>query len=461
MRTWMIVLLLFGGLMAIGVVVSLSTGGTPVETAIVRKDTIREFVDERGKTRLPQTYLITMPYEGRIEPINLIEGTPVKKEQVVARVVPRDIELTWQAADQAVKRLEASIKENDDVSVEKTGLKQSLSYVESMNQVVEAARARVEAGKARLDFADRNLARVEDLHAKNARTQEELDQARLNQVQSRVDHQQDVLVLRALEALQAATALLPTIVTEYIERKALSHAVIEKQWAEADVNRQQIEKNRDRGEMKSPIDGVVLERAVSDERQLTSGTILLKLGRLEELEIEADILSQDVVNVKPGDTAEIYGPAIGPNAVTAKVKTIYPGGFTKVSSLGVEQQRVKVVLQLDPGALSKLRKERDLGVDYRVRVRIFTAEQSQAVVIPRSALFKGAAGQWQLFVVRNGRAQLQAVQVGLMNDDSVQIVEGVQPDEEVILAPETSLADGTKVRPNRKEAAPPTQHSGD
>ena len=116
---------------------------------------------------------------------------------------------------------------------------------------------------------------------------------------------------------------------------------------------------------------------------------------------------------------------------------------------------------IDPGVASKLRKDRDLGVDYRVRVRIFTAEQSQALVIPRSALFKGAAGQWQLFVVRNGRAQLQAVKVGLMNDDAVQILDGVQPDEEVILAPETSLADGTKVRPNRKEAVPPVQHSGD
>ena len=461
MRTWMIVLLSFVGVLAIGVVVSLSTGGTPVETAVVRKDVIREFVDERGKTRLPQTYLITMPYEGRIEPIDLAEGTPVKKDQVVARVVPRDVELTWQAADQAVKRLEASLKENDDVSVEKTGLKQTLSYVESMNRLVEAARARVEAGEARLDLAKRLNDRNEELRAKNAVSQENLEQTRTNQIQARVDHEQDVLVLRALEALQAATALMPTAVTQYIERKMLSHAVIEKQWAEADVNRQQIEKNRDRGEMKSPIDGVVLERDVSDERQLTSGAILLKLGRLEDLEIEADILSQDVVNVKPGNTAEIYGPAIGATLVKATVKTIYPGGFTKVSSLGVEQQRVKVVLHLDPGVASKLRKDRDLGVDYRVRVRIFTAEQSQALVIPRSALFKGAAGQWQLFVVRNGRAQLQAVKVGLMNDDAVQILDGVQPDEEVILAPETSLADGTKVRPNRKEAVPPVQHSGD
>jgi HlyD family secretion protein len=457
----MIVLLLVAALLGLGVVISVSASGTPVETAVVRLAPIREFVDERGKTRLPQTYLITMPFEGRIEAIGLSEGMPVKKDEVVARVVPHDMELTWQAANEAVQRLEASIKENDDATVEKTGLKQSLSYVESMNHTVEAARARVEAGKARLDFADRNLSRIEDLRAKQAATPEELDQARVNQVSARVDHEQDVLVLRALESLQAATALLPTAITEYIDRKALAHNVLEKQWAEADINRQQIDKNRERGEMKSPIDGVVLERAVNNERQLSAGATLLKLGRLDELEVEADILSQDVVNVKRGDEAEIYGPAIGPQPVTAHVTTIYPAGFTKVSSLGVEQQRVKVVLQFNPADLARLRKERALGVDYRVRVRIFTAEQPQANVIPRSALFKGAAGEWQLFAVQGGRARLLTVSVGLMNDDYVQIDKGVQPGDEVILAPETSLTEGAKVKPNRQSEAAATQHSGD
>ncbi len=460
MRTWMIVLLALLAVVVIGALVTFTSGGTPVETAVAKKDVIREFVDERGKTRLPQTYLITMPYDGRIGAIALTEGTPVKKDQVVAKVVPRDIELAWEASDQAVKRLEASLKENDDVTVEKTGLKQSLSYVDSMNHTVEAASARVEAGQARLDFAERNLARLEDLFAKKARSQEELEQGRLNQIQSRVEHEQDVLVLRALQAMQAATALMPIGVQQYIDRKGLSHNVIEKQWGEADVNRQTIEKNRDRGEMKSPVEGVVLERLVSDERQLTSGATLLRIGRLEELELETDILSQDVVNVKVGNTAEIYGPAIGPTPAKAVVKSIYPAGFTKVSSLGVEQQRVKVVLEFAQGEVTRIRQEREMGVDYRIRTKIFTAEAKDALVIPRSALFKGLGGQWQLFVVRAGKAVLQVVNIGLMNDDFVQALDGIKLSEEVVLAPETNLTDGTRVKASRKETTP-IQHTGD
>ena len=151
--------------------------------------------------------------------------------------------------------------------------------------------------------------------------------------------------MRTRSAL-SATALMPKGVEQYIKRKVLSHAVLEKQWAEADVNRRQIEKNQDRSAMKSPIDGVVLERAMSDERQVSPGTVLLKIGRLEELEIEVDVLSQDVVHVKVGNSADVYGPAIGAEPARAVVKTIYPAGFTKMSSLGVEQQRVKIVLGL-------------------------------------------------------------------------------------------------------------------
>jgi len=461
MKTWMIVVLSCAVLILGSVVYSVSTGGLAVETAVMQQQDIREFVDERGKTRLPRTYLVTMPYEGRIEQIDLPEGTPVKKEQVIARVVPRDLDLNLQAATKAVERLEASIEESKDVSVESTGLEQSLKYVESMDRTVEAAKKRVDAGQARFDYAEKNLTRIEGLYTKKVRTEDDVDQARMAYVTNNSDYQQDVLVLRALEAMQAATALMPTGIKQYIERKTLSRAVVEKQREEALVMLEQAKKNQTRGTMRSPVDGIVLERAISDERQLAAGTVLLKIGRLEDIEVEVDILSQEVVNVKVGNLAEVYGPAIGAERARAKVKTIYPAGFTKVSSLGVEQQRVKVVLEFAPGELERIRKERELGVDYRVRVAIFTAEEKQAFVIPRSALFKGAAGQWQVFAVRGGRAEQCVVEIGLLNDDQVQIVKGLQPREEIVLAPETNLTSGARVQATRKEYLPMTVHSGD
>ncbi len=421
------------------------TRGTPVEAAAVERGPVREYIDEEAKTRLAETYLVTMPYDGRIEPIDLIEGATVKQGQVVARIRPLDIELRIAATQAVVDRLKASIKENDDTSVETTALQQTVSMVESIDRMVDAAGARVKSGQAKLEYAEKRLGRAQRLSQSGAQTEQELDLAQVAQVESSVEYQQDMLVLRSAEAMRAAMALLPTMVRQYIQRKALTHNVLEEQLAEADVQMRESQKNAQLGTMESPVDGVVLERAVSNERQVAAGTVLLRIGRWEDLEIEADVLSQDVVRVKPGQTVEVHGPAIGPQPAKAHVTRIFPAGFTKTSSLGVEQQRVKVIMKFEPDDLKRLREQNDLGVHYRVRVRIYTAEASGALVIPRSAPFRGSKNDWRVFVIRGGRAHLQAVKVGLSNDLSAEILSGLSEQEQVILAPETNLSEGQAV----------------
>jgi HlyD family secretion protein len=444
-------------------------GGLSVEAARARAGGIRETIDERGKTRLPRVYHITMPFTGRIEEIKLVEGTPVKRDQVVAQIVSEDLKLAMDAATAAVDRLDASIKENDDASVENVALKQSHKFVESMDRSVEAAKERVRAGKAKLEYAQRNHDRVYKLYRDNrlGKSEEEYEAARLALVQADVDYQQDQLVRRAMEAMQAATQLMPVTLTEYIGRKKLSHEVLARQKEEARVRWQENKLQAQRGRMTSPVDGVVLERLETDERMVTAGTVLLEIGDLKELEVEVDVLSQEVVKVKIGQPVEVFGPAIGDRPLSGTVKNIYPAGFTKVSSLGVEQQRVKVIIAFDEPDQRELIERRakgewDLGVDYRVRVRIITAMRSGALVIPRSALFRGADGRWQVFAIRDGKAQLQPIEVGLMNDEQVEIQSGVTADELLVLAPETNLTDGTKVKPIERTtvtAAIPT--SGD
>ncbi len=303
----------------------------------------------------------------------------------------------------------------------------------------------MEAGKAKLDYYDKNLDRMKRLMLTKSKTEDEYEQAQLSQVQARVELRQDELVSAAMQALDAAVLLGPKAISQYIARKALPHAVLEKQKAEAQINLEQVTTSEGRAQMTSPVEGVVLERLVSDERQVAAGTVLLRIGRLEDLEVEADVLSQDVVAVKTGDAAEVSGPAIGPTPVSGTVSRIYPAGFTKVSSLGVEQQRVKVIVALKPEDIARLHTERGLGTDYRVSVRIITASKPEALTVPRSALFRGAEGKWQLFAVRGGRARLQAVETGLMNDETVEITRGLAEDDVVVLAPETNLADGARV----------------
>ena len=424
-------------------------GRVPVEAVPVRQGAIREFVDEQAKTRLPNEYEVTMPYAARIREIELAEGAPVEQGQVVAQIVASDVENEVAEARAAVQRLEASIAENNDKSVEQGAYKQALQFVSSMASTVAAAEERKKSGRKALEVAEANLGRVRRLfEADRANTQEQLDQAELRDVEAQVGYRTDVLVAESIKAIEAATMLMPQMVADYMSRKDLTAEVLEKQKAEAEARLRQAEVRQERSTMRSPVNGVVLARLETDEQFVQAGTTLLRIGDLSQLEVEADILSQDVVRVQVGDEVEIYGPSVGGSigsGVKGKVARIYPAGFMKLSSLGVEQQRVKVIIRFEEGVLPPLL-ERGLGVDYRVRARVFTATNPDATVVPRSAIFRGPDGGWQLYTATDGVARLRKVEVGLMNDELVEITGGVTGEDSVILAPENSLSDGAKVR---------------
>ncbi|MFZ5832458.1 MAG: efflux RND transporter periplasmic adaptor subunit [Planctomycetota bacterium] len=429
----------------------------PVDVARARMGPIREFVDEQAKTRLPETHLVTMPISGRIEPITLVEGDRVRQGQVVARLVERDLQLAVEEARAAVERLDASIAENANVSVERTGKQQALQFVQSMSAAVEAAGERVKSGLAKYDYSEKQLGRVQRLAKTGAEAQAELDRATLEMLQSGFDLQQDRLVQAAMTAMQAATNLLPTMIEQYIERREMNGNVLRQQKAEAQARLQQVLQDLNRGTMTSPVDGVVLARHVTNERFLSAGTLLLEIGQLEQMEVEAELLTLDAVEVNVGDRVEIYGPAVGETPARATVRRIYPAGFTKVSSLGVEQQRVMVIIGIEPNEVTRLVEQRGVGVGYRVRARIITAEQSGALTIPRSALLRSNDGRWQVFLVREGEARLQPVEVGLMNDELVEIRGGLGEGDLVVTAPEATLVDGAAVD---AAAEPPLEDRG-
>jgi HlyD family secretion protein len=165
---------------------------------------------------------------------------------------------------------------------------------------------------------------------------------------------------------------------------------------------------------------------------------------LDDLQVEADLLSLEIPSAKVGDAVEIYGASVEKKVLGGDVAKIYPAGFTKLSSLGVEQQRVKIIIRLSNQAKEFLRGQ-NVGVDYRVRIRIITSRKEEATVIPRAALFRGENGGWRIFVVRNGRAERVDVDVGLMNDRRAEIISGVAPKEQVVLAPDNELTDGMQV----------------
>jgi multidrug efflux pump subunit AcrA (membrane-fusion protein) len=160
----------------------------------------------------------------------------------------------------------------------------------------------------------------------------------------------------------------------------------------------------------------------------------------------ADILSQDVVVIRPGNPVDIYGPSIGAAPIQGTVVRVKPAGFTKVSSLGVDQQRVPVVIAFNRDAFEKWKKEgRTLGLAYRVRVRVYTEEKKNVVKIPRTALFRGADQRWEVFCVRNTKAVRIPVTLGIINDDEAEITQGLKAGDAVVVAPPKALHDGERV----------------
>lgn len=448
---WFLALVLIAvfAVAAVAGIMSLS-GGAPVEAARAERGNVYQFIDERGKTRLPNVHVVTMPFAGRLEQIELEVKDHVSAGQVVARLVQKDLEDEVQEADAVVARLDASIAENKDKKTETLLRKQTEFVYQAMELTVSTASKREEASEKRFRFAEEFLAKVKILFRQGDRSDEEVDRAEVQLKNAEVDWKEDQLSTQTNRALLAATNIMPLLVDRYIIDQEFELAELEKQREEALARLSLVKTRLQRSQMRSPVNGVVLEKLVDNERYLAAGEVLLKIGELDKLEIEADILSQDVVNVRPGQRVEIYGPAVGGGSaqgVTGKVTKTYPAGFTKVSSLGVEEQRVKVIIAFDEAVLEKLRTQRDMGVDFRVRVRIFTDEAQDAIIVPRSALFRGAGGTWQLYVVRGGRARRVNVTVGILNDATAEIVDGVAQGEPVVLAPDATLADGSRVTP--------------
>ena len=384
-----------------------SAPGTPVDVAVVQTGPIRAYIEERAKTRLPKIYRITMPLDGRIEPITLKEGDHVTKGQVVARMDAADLQTDLTAATARVNQFDELLK--------------------SLNMTVLAAKAQTAAGAAKVAYADREYKRQSGLAERKVVSDVERRKAELLQVQSRFENKRDELIAQSIVAIAAATSLAKQDAAEQQKRR---------------------QRDRDRVLLKCPVEGIVLSRRISNRRVLSAGEVLLEVGQMQTLEIEAEILTQDAVRIQQGDRVDIEGAAVGSRPVHGRVSRIYPRGFTKVSSLGVEQQRVLVIVRFDEGELSALEQAgRTLRADYRVRVKIYTDEKTDVLKIPRSALFRGTDGLRQVFVVRGGRARQVDVTIGLTNDFEVEVLSGLEQGDQVIVAPESSLTTGRRVEP--------------
>ncbi|MCP4181085.1 MAG: HlyD family efflux transporter periplasmic adaptor subunit [bacterium] len=421
--------------------------GKPVNVSKAIKGKISEYVDQRSITSLPRVYHITIPFNSRIQEVKIAIGTPVKKDQEVAQLVQSDLQTNLKQAEAKVKAIQGQIKIIEYNALEKTAYKESLDWIKLIKAIVGVAERRVKASENVYKYAVeyRNTQILSGLGVSTIRK----SQAEMEAAVKMLNVEGAILTKKSIQFLGLIFKLAPIYINEYLERKNLEKYVLQSQLADANENLSEAKRHINMSKLKSPIDGVVLKRYITNERYLAAGTAVLDIGNLNDLEVTADVLSSDAPKIKVGNEVDIYGYAVGNNSIKGKVARVDPEAFTKISSLGVEEQRVNVKISINKADFSDLKKEgKTLGFKYRVYSKIYTATKSNAVIIPRTALLKNNKGNWQVFVVQDGKAKLTNVSVGLINDDQVEILNGLKENNLVVLAPSTSLSNDNKVTYN-------------
>ena len=377
-----------GGLVA----VALWPTSVPVDTAIVARGPLVVTIDEEGRTRVRHRFVVSAPVAGRVLRIELEPGDAVTRGDVVARVRAETAPLL-----DTRTRAEAQ------------------AAIEGARNAQGQARAEEQGARTVLAQAERELARARELAKSGLTTPRETD-------------------VREAEVLTAADAVKAAAYAVAVAASELQRVEARLAPPTADISGRVIG-------VTSPVDGVILKRLRESETVAPAGDPLLEIGDPRQLEIVSDLLSTDAVRVQPGARAMIeqWG---GSRGLEAKVRRVEPSGFTKISALGVEEQRVNVVLDfVDPAEAWTA-----LGDAYRVEVRIVVWEAGSVLKVPTSALFR-VGDAWAVYVVEGGLAKQTLVEIGRQTGQDAEVRSGLVESTPVVVHPSDTLADGARVQP--------------
>ena len=410
-----------------------------IESRTERLIAVREFVSEDGKTRLDQEYVVAMPINGRLLRLRLEEGERVTSGQIVARVDDFDLRQQLDKLRSQVDEIRFLIESVDIAKPKPEDIESArLKAAEAQLQAQSAAKS-VQIATIAFADAEREFHRNEQLLAEKViqRAQYDVakrvyDTARTQLADSEIREQASS---HSLEIARVAYDRIRRSVDDNEYQRGVYQAQIREREADIALLRDQLAKTT----IRAPVCGIVLERNLESEQVLTAGTPILKIGDMNTLEIESDILSEEVGRVQPGQRVEITGKALDFRTVEGTVKRIYPGGFKKISALGIEQQRVKVIVAFDNGALQ-------LRPYVSVDLRIIVDEHRDVLTVPDQTVFKNG-DEWAVLVIENERLALRPVRVGLRNDQLVEVVEGLAPADVVVAEPTNELRAGQRARP--------------
>jgi HlyD family secretion protein len=381
---------LIASVLVVAAIVAVALWPQSMEVAVVRAERgpMQVTVDEDGETRVRDRFLVTAPVSGRVQRIEIEPGDKVVRgKTVLARITPAESPLL----DPRTRgELTAS--------------------VEAGTAAVGQARAERQRALTALDRSRSTLRRQQELMKAGAISSDDLEAA-------------ETAVTSGEDALRAA---------EFAERRAEGELQLARaRLAAPGTSGRSVD-------VLAPIDGTILKRLRESEGVVPVGEPLLEIGEPSRMEIVADLLSTDAVRVSPGAEVliEQWG---GGHTLHGRVRRVEPSGFMKVSALGVEEQRVNVIIDFtNPAEAARL------GDGYRVEVRIVLWKDDNVLKVPVGGLFRQGEG-WAVFVVDEGRVRRQTVQLGQRNENDGQITSGLEAGATIVLHPPDTLTDGTRV----------------
>jgi HlyD family secretion protein len=368
------------------IVVGLWPKPVPVETAVATRGLLRVTVNEEGKTRIKQRYTITAPVTGQLRRIGFKAGAEVVAGETVLAVIDPLLPTLLDARS----RTTAEAKR-------------------------DSAFANLQKARIAQAFSANELRRFKRLFSDKTISVQELESAQMKD-----------------------------------ESAAKEEAATEAAFHQAEAELEEFYPSGSGGgsdgvcavrEVKAPSSGRVLRVFEENARVVAAGTPLLEVGDPEDLEVVIEVLSRDGAAIRAGAKVEFdhWG---GSEPLTGKVRLVEPAAFTKVSALGVEEQRVNVIADL----LTPLEQRKNVGDNFRVEAKIIVWEAGDALKVPAGTLFRQGE-QWSTFALVEGRAQLRPVSVGHSNGIETQLISGVDPGMVLILYPSSRVRNGQKVAP--------------
>lgn len=379
---------------AAAIVIALREPAVNVELGEVVRGPLTVTIDDLGETRVRNLFVVSAPITGQLLRVPLKPGD---------QVVPRATVL-------------AQIQPVEPGPIDARTYAETVANIRSLEAQAAAARSRVNEASAELALAQRELTRSAELAKRGFVSQSTLDRARAAR-----DGRRAAVAAARQSAAAAAQSL----------EASKASLVVSGSRAQG------------RGAVKvtSPVPGFVMRVLQESERVVVAGTGLVEVGDPDRLELVTDLLSADAVSVQPGAEVLIENWG-GDRPLKGRVRLIEPFGFTKISALGIEEQRVNVVIDF---AVPR-EAWRRLGHGYRATVRIVVWSAARVLKVPISALFR-TGGKWSVFVVNNnGRARLAPMEIGRMNDEEAEVKRGLREGDQVVLHPNDKVRDGIRIK---------------